>query len=83
VEAMMKQAGLFGLSDRLKRLSANGDPLEELGRIVDFEGFRPILNYALGYRLGSSRRMSKQRALIVVEDGPATQFCGSRPFSSR
>lgn len=45
----MKQAGLFGLSDHLKRLSANGDPLEELGRIVDFEGFRPILDNALGY----------------------------------
>jgi len=33
---MMRQSGLFGLSDHLKRLSANGDPLEELGRIVDF-----------------------------------------------
>jgi hypothetical protein len=29
----MKQSGLFGLSDHLKRLSANGDPLEELVRI--------------------------------------------------
>src|ERR1700712_4154738 len=45
----MKQSGLFGLSDHLKRLSANGDPLEELGRIVDFEGFRPILEVALAY----------------------------------
>jgi hypothetical protein len=26
----MRQAGLFGLSDHLKRLSAYGDPLEEL-----------------------------------------------------
>jgi hypothetical protein len=26
----MKQAGLFGLSDHLKRLSANGDLLEAL-----------------------------------------------------
>lgn len=45
----MKQSGLFGLSDHLKRLSANGDPLEELGQIVDFEGFRPILEGALAY----------------------------------
>lgn len=45
----MKQAGLFGLTDHLKRLSAIGDPLEELGRVVDFEGFRPILEGALGY----------------------------------
>ncbi|MBJ7525702.1 MAG: IS5 family transposase [Sphingomonadaceae bacterium] len=50
---MMKQAGLFGLSDHLKRLSANGDPLEELGRIVDFEGFRVILDNALAYSDGS------------------------------
>ncbi len=49
----MKQSGLFGLSDHLKRLSANGDPLEELGRIVDFEGFRPILEHALAYADGS------------------------------
>ena len=27
----MKQPGLFGLSDHLKRLSANGDPLEDPG----------------------------------------------------
>ena len=45
----MRQAGLFGLSDHLKRLSAHGDPLEELGRVVDFEGFRPILEAALDY----------------------------------
>jgi len=28
----MRQAGLFGLSDHLKRLSAHGDPLDELSR---------------------------------------------------
>jgi len=48
----MKQAGLFGLSDHLKRLSANGDPLEELGRIVDFEALRPLLDAALSYSDG-------------------------------
>ena len=45
----MRQAGLFGLSDHLKRLSAYGDPLEELGRIIDFEAFRPVLDAALAY----------------------------------
>jgi transposase, IS5 family len=49
----MKQSGLFGLSDHLRRLSANGDPLEELGRIVDFEAFRVILENALGYADGT------------------------------
>jgi len=49
----MRQAGLFGLSDHLKRLSAHGDPLEELGRIIDFEAFRPVLVAALAYGDGS------------------------------
>ena len=45
----MRQAGLFGLSDHSKRLSAVGDPLEVLGRVVDFEIFRPTLVAALVY----------------------------------
>ena len=49
----MRQAGLFGLSDHLKRLSAFGDPLEELARIVDFEVFRPALVAALAYGDGA------------------------------
>jgi transposase len=49
----MRQAGLFGLSDHLKRLSAHGDPLEELSRIVDFEAFRPTLVAALAYGDGA------------------------------
>jgi len=49
----MRQAGLFGLSDHLQRLSANGDPLEELRRIIDFEAFRPVLDAALTYSDGS------------------------------
>ena len=49
----MRQAGLFGLSDHLKRLSAYGDPLEELHRVVDFEIFRPVLVAALAYGDGA------------------------------
>ncbi len=49
----MRQAGLFGLSDHLKRLSAHGDPLEELGRVIDFEAFRPVLVAALAYGDGA------------------------------
>ena len=45
----MRQAGLFGLSDHLKRLSAGGDPLEVLAQVVDFETFRPTLIAALAY----------------------------------
>lgn len=49
----MRQAGLFGLSDHLKRLSVYGDPLEELERIIDFEAFRPTLTAALAYADGT------------------------------
>lgn len=49
----MRQAGLFGLSEHLKRLSAHGDPLEVLARVVDFEAFRPVLDTALAYSDGA------------------------------
>lgn len=49
----MRQAGLFGLSDHLKRLSADGDPLEVLAQVVDFETFRPTLIAALAYGDGA------------------------------
>ncbi len=45
----MRQAGLFGLSDRLERLSKDGDPLEVLEATVDFEYFRGWLVEGLGY----------------------------------
>ena len=48
----MRQAGLFGLSDQLKRLSDCGDPLETMGGIVEFEAFRPALEKALAYSDG-------------------------------
>ncbi|MEL6773226.1 MAG: IS5 family transposase [Pseudomonadota bacterium] len=49
----MRQAGLFGLSDHLERLSKDGDPLEVLEATVDFEHFRPWLVEGLGYGDGS------------------------------
>jgi len=45
--------GLFGLSDHMKRLSADGDPLEVLARVVDFEAFRPTLVAAWAYADGA------------------------------
>ena len=32
----MRQSGLFGLADYLKRLSAVGDPLETMERVMIF-----------------------------------------------
>ena len=49
----MRQADLFGLADHLKRLSAVGDPLETMERVVDFEAFRLVLDVALAYADGS------------------------------
>lgn len=49
----MGQPGLFGLSDHLKRLSDDGDPLEVLEATVDFEYFRGWLVEGLGYGDGS------------------------------
>ncbi len=36
----MQQAGVFGLSEHLERLSRHGDPLEVLEATVDFEYWR-------------------------------------------
>ena len=49
----MRQASLFGLPDHLRKLSATGDPLEVLAKVVDFEIFRAPLEAALGYSDGS------------------------------
>lgn len=49
----MRQAGLFGLSEHLERLSRHGDPLEVLEATVDFEHFRDWLVEGLGYGDGS------------------------------
>jgi len=49
----MRQAGLFGLSEHLARLSKDGDPLEVLEATLDFEDFRAWLVAGLGYGDGS------------------------------
>lgn len=49
----MRKAGLFGLSDHMKRLSADGDLLEILARVVNFEALRSTLVSALAYSDGA------------------------------
>jgi IS5 family transposase len=51
---MGAQGGLFDTEERLRQLSAAGDPLERLAAVVDFEIFRPDLDKAL-------RRSSRER----------------------
>ena len=45
---MSKQPCFWDTEDRLKEISAKGDPLETLAEAVDFERFRPILEKAAG-----------------------------------
>ncbi len=39
----MAQVGFFDLSDRYASLDAKKDPLLEIGRIVPWDDFRPVL----------------------------------------
>ena len=50
---MARQAGLFDVDDRLKRLSDLGDQLEAFAGAVDFEVFRSALGKALAYSDGA------------------------------
>lgn len=51
---MRGQRGFWDVEDRLKELSAEGDPLEKLSATVDFEMFRPLLEKAVR-RSGTSK----------------------------
>jgi hypothetical protein len=44
------QGGFWAVQDRLRELTAQGDPLERLAATVDFEMFRIELAAALGSR---------------------------------
>jgi hypothetical protein len=45
-----RQPGFWDVEERLRQLSAQGDPLEKLSATVDVEMFRPDLAAALGPR---------------------------------
>jgi len=50
---MAEQRGFFDLDERYTALSAAGDPLVKLGRLIDFEMFRSELDRALARSDGS------------------------------
>ena len=60
---MAKQPGFWSVEDRLKELSAQGDPLEKLTQIVDFEMFRPIVTESLG---PNDRRQGGRPAMDAI-----------------
>ena len=45
---MAGRLGFWSVEERLREISAQGDPLEKLAATVDFEMFRPVLEKALG-----------------------------------
>ena len=49
----MQPRSLFSLAEHLDRLSEDGDPLEVLAQVIDFEAFRPTLVAALSYSDGA------------------------------
>src|SRR3546814_20350586 len=77
-EVAKRQAGLFGLSDHLKRLSAYGDSLEELGRIIDLKAFRHTLRAALAYEVEQREAVSpmiRWRGARSTEDHSERKAC--------
>ena len=64
----MRQSGLFGLSDHMKRLSAEGDPLEALSRVVDFEAFRSTLVAALVYSDGTKGGRPPYDPVVMLKE---------------
>lgn len=49
----MDQLGFFDIPEHFQRISKTGDPLEELADVIDFEAFRPVLDFTLNYSDGS------------------------------
>src|SRR3546814_3816851 len=62
---MAGQAGFFDLDERYAGLSASGDPLERLSRVVDFEVFREELERAVRR---SERRRGGRTPMDAVDD---------------
>lgn len=63
----MKQAGFFDVDERLARVSALGDPLEVMASVIDFEGFRPVLDRALARSDGSKGGRPPFDAIVMFK----------------
>jgi len=79
---MAGRAGLFDAEERLRWLSASGDPLERLRAVVEFEAFRAELEAALP-RADRSRggRLPYDAVLmfrLTFDPHPAARRCRPR-----
>ena len=90
----MRQSGLFGLSDHMKRLSADGDPLEVLAQVIGFEAFHPTLLAALSYSDGAKGGRPPYDPVVMlkvlvlaaqnnVSDARMALFARARPPTGR
>ena len=81
---MAGQRGFFDTDERLRWLSAAGDPLERLASVVDFELFRPELDAALG-RSDRARggRPPYDAVLLFNNPAPPKIYTPLSPFTPR
>lgn len=67
---MAGQGGFFDAEERLRWLSASGDPLERLRAVVDFEAFRAELEAALPLAVsGNARKAASSGAVSGQQVG--------------
>ena len=69
---MVLQPGFFDLDERYAALSKNGDPLQRLSQVVDFEVFRADLERSLN-RSDGSRGGRPPMDAVMVRAGPEAQ----------
>ncbi len=61
----MGMPGFFDLDERFAKLDGLGDPLARLAGVVDWEGFRPVLDTALSKpRKSNAGRKEYDRVLM-------------------
>ena len=61
----MRPPGFFDLEDRFAKLDGLGDPLLKIAQVVDWEGFRSVLNRAFAKaRKSNAGRKEYDRVLM-------------------
>ena len=63
----MRPPGFFDLEDRFAKLDGLGDPLLKIAQVVDWEGFRSVLNRAFA-KARKSNAGRKEYDRVHVED---------------
>lgn len=64
--------GLFSEENRLEKLSRQGDPLERLDKVVDWEYFREVLEKGVPKKVCTGRSRALRPCNDVQDFDPAT-----------